>query len=78
MTEPAIQFLIKKGFHDDYGARPLRRAIERYIEDPLAENLLRGDFDGGATIWVECKGDADELSFSSTEPKSESPIEASA
>jgi len=40
----AIDFLISKGFNEDYGARPLRRAIERYIEDPLAEELLRSSF----------------------------------
>jgi ATP-dependent Clp protease ATP-binding subunit ClpC len=40
----AIDFLISKGFNEDYGARPLRRAIERYIEDPLAEELLRTSF----------------------------------
>ena len=40
----AVDFLIAKGFNEDYGARPLRRAIERYIEDPLAEELLRTSF----------------------------------
>lgn len=40
----AIEFLIDKGYDPQYGARPLRRAIERYLEDPLAEELLRGKF----------------------------------
>ncbi|MBL8695622.1 MAG: ATP-dependent Clp protease ATP-binding subunit [Planctomycetes bacterium] len=41
LSPEAEDFLIEKGFHQDYGARPLRRAIERYVEDPLAEELLR-------------------------------------
>ena len=48
----AIDFLIGKGFNEDYGARPLRRAIERYIEDPLAEELLRTSFSVKDTITV--------------------------
>ena len=48
----AIDFLISKGFNEDYGARPLRRAIERYIEDPLAEELLRSSFSVKDTITV--------------------------
>jgi ATP-dependent Clp protease ATP-binding subunit ClpC len=48
----AIDFLISKGFNEDYGARPLRRAIERYIEDPLAEELLRTSFSVKDTITV--------------------------
>jgi ATP-dependent Clp protease ATP-binding subunit ClpC len=40
----AKEFLIDKGYNPEFGARPLRRAIERYIEDPLSEDLLRGKF----------------------------------
>ena len=39
-----VGYLIDKGFQEEYGARPLRRAIERYLEDPLAEEILRGYF----------------------------------
>ena len=53
LTTAALDFLIKKGFHEEYGARPLRRAIERHIEDPLAEHLLRGKFEGAHTIWID-------------------------
>ncbi|MFT4537792.1 MAG: ATP-dependent Clp protease ATP-binding subunit ClpC [Planctomycetota bacterium] len=73
MTESAIEFLIVKGFHEDYGARPLRRAIERFIEDPLAENLLRGEFEGGAVIWVDKKDDEEALNFSTTKPETPEP-----
>ena len=53
LTTGALDFLIKKGFHEDYGARPLRRAIERHIEDPLAEHLLRGKFETAKTVWID-------------------------
>jgi ATP-dependent Clp protease ATP-binding subunit ClpC len=48
MTAEAIDWLIELTCKDrSYGARPLRRAIQRYIEDPLAEELIRGDLKGG-------------------------------
>ncbi|GIW98503.1 MAG: ATP-dependent Clp protease ATP-binding protein [Pirellulaceae bacterium] len=53
LTEPAKEFLIEKGANLDYGARPLRRALEQRIEDPLAEELLRGAFEGVNTIVVD-------------------------
>ncbi len=46
LTEQAKEFLIDKGYNPEFGARPLRRAIEHYIEDPLSENMLRGEFKG--------------------------------
>jgi len=46
LTDEAKTFVIRKGSNTDYGARPLRRAIESYIEDPLSEELLRGEFAG--------------------------------
>ena len=45
-----VGYLIDKGYQAEYGARPLRRAIERYLEDPLAEELLRGYFRDGEPI----------------------------
>jgi ATP-dependent Clp protease ATP-binding subunit ClpC len=52
LTDEAKEFLIKKGSNLDYGARPLRRALEQRIEDPLAEELLRGTFEGKDTITI--------------------------
>ena len=54
LTEEAKKFLIKKGSDTDFGARPLRRALENYIEDPVSEELLKGEFDGKDTIQVDC------------------------
>jgi ATP-dependent Clp protease ATP-binding subunit ClpC len=57
LTDDAKEFLIKKGSNLDYGARPLRRAIENYVEDILAEELLQGTFQGNDTILVEAVRD---------------------
>jgi ATP-dependent Clp protease ATP-binding subunit ClpC len=65
MSDEAKEFIISKGSDLDYGARPLRRSIENYIEDPLAEELLRGVFEGKNTITVHVKevGDQKQLTF---------------
>ena len=54
LTDEAKKFLIKKGSDTDFGARPLRRALENYIEDPVSEELLKGEFAGKDTIQVDC------------------------
>ncbi len=53
MSDEAKEFLIDKGTSLEYGARPLRRAIEHHLEDPLSEDLLRGSFAGKDTITVK-------------------------
>lgn len=53
VTPEAKELLAKKGFDPDFGARPLRRAIQRYIENPLAEEILKGSFGEGGTITVD-------------------------
>ncbi|MBI1899545.1 MAG: ATP-dependent Clp protease ATP-binding subunit [Planctomycetia bacterium] len=55
MTDAAKELLIKHGSDVDFGARPLRRAIEQRIEDPLAEELLKGEFQGKDTITIDVK-----------------------
>src|SRR5439155_913012 len=52
MSDDAKEFVIEKGFNPDYGARPLRRAIENLIEDPLSEEILRGAFKGKDTLTI--------------------------
>ncbi|MDG1873387.1 MAG: ATP-dependent Clp protease ATP-binding subunit [Mariniblastus sp.] len=59
LTAEAKEFLIKKGTNLDYGARPLRRALENYVEDPLSEELLQGRFQGKNKLIVDgVKNDA--------------------
>ena len=59
LTDEAKDFLIVKGYNPDYGARPLRRAIENLIENPLTEEILRGSFKGKDTIIVEVEGEGE-------------------
>jgi ATP-dependent Clp protease ATP-binding subunit ClpC len=63
LDKPAKDFLIEKGYNPDFGARPLRRAIGQYIEDPLAESLLSGEFKPGQKITVTRKEEAENLFF---------------
>ena len=61
LEESAKDFLIEKGYDPQYGARPMRRAVERYLEDPLAEELLRGHIKIHENIQV--KRDGEKLAF---------------
>jgi ATP-dependent Clp protease ATP-binding subunit ClpC len=62
LTEQAKEFLIDKGYNPEFGARPLRRAIEHYIEDPLSESLLQGRFKGEKVIKIDVQ-DEEHLKF---------------
>ena len=62
-----------KGYNPDFGARPLRRAIGSYIEDPLAESLLSGEYLEGQTIEVTHKEDQDHLYFTGTGEPTKAP-----
>jgi ATP-dependent Clp protease ATP-binding subunit ClpC len=73
LDESAKNFLVEKGFDEKYGARPLRRAIQRYVEDPLAEEILRGSFKEGATIVAKHFENSEELVFIDETP--EKPIQ---
>ena len=55
LSDGAKKYLIRKGSNTDFGARPLRRSIENYVEDPLSEELLKGEFQGKDMIMVDVK-----------------------
>jgi len=57
LSEPAKKLLARKGFDPVYGARPLKRAIQQFIENPLALEILKGRFPEGATVVVDAEGD---------------------
>jgi len=61
LDQAAHEFLIEKGYDPTYGARPMRRAVERYLEDPMAEEILRGSFKAGDQVEVTRAGE--KLSF---------------
>jgi ATP-dependent Clp protease ATP-binding subunit ClpC len=69
LVPAARDFLSDKGFDPAYGARPMRRAVERFLEDPLAEALLRGDVKPGDAVNVVKKDGLEELDFVSTRPE---------
>jgi ATP-dependent Clp protease ATP-binding subunit ClpC len=71
LTEPAKDMLVEKGWDPAMGARPLRRAIQRYIEDPLADFVLREQLTPGATVVINPgKGEDDGgVSLSIVQPK---------
>jgi ATP-dependent Clp protease ATP-binding subunit ClpC len=63
MTQAALDFLVEHGFDKNYGARPLRRSIQRYIEDPLSERILLGELGRGDEIEVDVAPEGDKLAF---------------
>ena len=68
LDSSAVEFLIDKGYDPTYGARPMRRAVEKYLEDPLAEELLRGNIKPGDTIDVFAAGESLEFRSVHAEP----------
>ena len=63
LTPAATEFLVKHGYDQTYGARPLKRAIQRFIEDPLSEKILNGDFVRGEEIEADVSADGEKLTF---------------
>ena len=63
----AVEFLIDKGYDPTYGARPMRRAVEKYLEDPLADQFLRGNIKQGDTLEVHAAGE--QLAFKVAQPE---------
>ncbi|MFZ1219993.1 MAG: ATP-dependent Clp protease ATP-binding subunit [Chthoniobacterales bacterium] len=76
LDEAAHEFVINKGYDPTYGARPMRRAVERYLEDPLAEELLKGAVKAGDIVEVSVAGD-DKLGFHVAEPHGSAAASAS-
>ncbi len=79
LDKKAKEFLIEQGYDPNYGARPMRRAVERHIEDPLAEHLLRGDVKPGQTVKITHKKDEKGLTFrvDSTDSPADDTVEVS-
>lgn len=74
-TLGAHDFLIEKGYNPDFGARPLQRAIEQYVEDPLSESILRGEYKQMACVKIDRDGES--LRFTGV-PKHQEPAAAGA
>ncbi len=71
LTEAAQKWLAAQGFDEDFGARPLKRALQRYVESPLSVRLLKGEFESGDRICIDV-GEDEELTFTLMERKKKS------
>ncbi|MFI5450540.1 ATP-dependent Clp protease ATP-binding subunit [Pedobacter sp. UC225_61] len=61
LTDPAKEFIADKGFDSNFGARPLKRAIQKYLEDPIAEEILKGDIHDGDTLEIDYDKEKEEI-----------------
>jgi ATP-dependent Clp protease ATP-binding subunit ClpC len=61
LTDQAVDFLVEKGYDEKFGARPLKRAIQRYLEDPLSEKILVSELSAGDEIEVSVDEDGEQL-----------------
>ena len=61
ISEEAREFLTEKGYDPQYGARPLKRAIQKYLEDELAEVIIKGTVPEGGVLKVDCDKEHDRV-----------------
>jgi ATP-dependent Clp protease ATP-binding subunit ClpC len=73
LTAEAREVIIEQGYDPSYGARPMRRAVERLMEDPLAEHLLRGDIHDGDTVEIRRDESGKSLTFHVKSPQGPAP-----
>ncbi|GAA4398383.1 ATP-dependent Clp protease ATP-binding subunit [Nibrella viscosa] len=69
LTDKAKDFLAEKGYDPQYGARPLSRAIQKYLEDPVAEEILKGELVDGDVILADHDGSSDQLTITTESQK---------
>src|SRR5690606_23179020 len=72
LSDKAKDFLAEKGYDQQFGARPLNRAIQKYLEDPVAEEILKGEVEEGGTILADYDGKSDQLTLKVKKPKAAS------
>jgi ATP-dependent Clp protease ATP-binding subunit ClpC len=72
LTDKAKDFLSEKGYDHQFGARPLNRAIQKYLEDPVAEEILKGEVEEGGTILADYDGKDEQLIIKVKKPKAAS------
>jgi ATP-dependent Clp protease ATP-binding subunit ClpC len=72
LSDKAKDFLAEKGYDQQFGARPLNRAIQKYLEDPVAEEILKGEIEEGGTIFADYDGKGDVLTVKVKKAKASS------
>jgi ATP-dependent Clp protease ATP-binding subunit ClpC len=76
LTDEAREFLSEKGYDPQFGARPLHRAIQKYVEDPLAEEILKASAKAGDVFTIELEKDAEELKITHKAAKKKAETQA--
>ncbi len=71
LSEKAKDFIAEKGYDQQFGARPLNRAIQKYLEDPIAEEILKGEIQAGGVIYADLEEGKEELTISIKAPEAE-------
>ncbi len=69
MSKKAINFIAEKGFDKQYGARPLKRTIQKYVEDTIAEEIIKSNIQEGDSITMDIGKNDTELNIKITSPK---------
>jgi ATP-dependent Clp protease ATP-binding subunit ClpC len=69
LSDKAKDFIVERGYDEKFGARPLKRAIQKYIEDPLAEEIINSSLQEGDTIYLDLEDGKEELSVVIKKPK---------
>ena len=75
LSDEAKEHLATEGYDKEFGARPLRRSIQRLLEDPLSEELLMGKYKAGSTIVVSLDTENQKLEFEPVEAPDEPPVD---
>jgi len=75
LSEEAKEYLATEGYDKEFGARPLRRSIQRLLEDPLSEELLMGKYKAGSTIVISLNSEEGILEFEAVEAPTEPPVD---
>ena len=75
LSDEAKEHLATEGYNKEFGARPLRRSIQRLLEDPLSEELLQGKYKAGSTIIVSLNDEEQTLDFDAVEAPSEPEVD---
>jgi ATP-dependent Clp protease ATP-binding subunit ClpC len=69
ITDAAKDFIVEKGYDENYGARPLKRAIQKYLEDPMAEEMIKNNLAEGDEIEVDYNKEKGEIVVNTIKPK---------
>ena len=75
LTLAAKEFIAEKGYDSQFGARPLKRAIQKYLEDPIAEEILKGELSEGDTMEVDFNKETSEITIIDRKGENKKPEE---